>query len=62
MFICPSITISLAAFTLAAGEPVTIATEGPFEPYIYVDSSGTITGFEKDIADEICLRAAFDCS
>jgi polar amino acid transport system substrate-binding protein len=63
VFVCPSaVTASLVAFTLTAGEPVTIATEGTFEPYIYVDSAGTITGFEKDIADEICRRAVFDCS
>lgn len=41
---------------------MTIATEGTFEPYIFVDGAGTITGFEKDVADEICQRAIFDCT
>jgi polar amino acid transport system substrate-binding protein len=63
VFICPSaVTASLVAFTLSAAEPVTIATEGSFEPYILVDAKGMISGFEKDIADEVCQRAALDCS
>jgi ABC-type amino acid transport substrate-binding protein len=51
-----------ASLVLAASEPVSIATEAPFPAYTYLASDGTITGFERDVLDEVCLRAALDCS
>jgi polar amino acid transport system substrate-binding protein len=50
-----------AGLVLAATEPVVIATDAPFPAYTYVDDAGTITGFERDLMDEICLRAVLDC-
>lgn len=47
---------------LAATEPVVIGTEAPFPPYSYLDEAGTLTGFDRDLMDEICLRAALNCS
>lgn len=42
--------------------PVTIGTEPGFAPYIFTDASGRITGFDRDMGDELCLRAQFDCT
>lgn len=50
-----------AALVLAAAEPVRFATEAPFPPYTFVDAAGVITGFERDVADEVCLRARMVC-
>ena len=47
---------------LANVEPVVIGTDGPFPDYIFVDDAGTITGFERDLMDDICTRAALTCS
>lgn len=47
---------------LAAAEPVVIGTEAPFPAYTYVDEAGTITGFEKDVMDQICDRARLVCT
>lgn len=51
----------VAGVYLAASEPVVIATDAPFPAYTYVDMEGTITGFERDLMDEICERAVLDC-
>jgi polar amino acid transport system substrate-binding protein len=52
----------VAGLVLAASEPVVIATEAPFPAYTYVDDAGTITGFERDLMDEICRRALLTCN
>ena len=49
------------ALTLASNEPVRFATEAPFPPYSYVDDLGQISGFERDVADEVCARAHLTC-
>lgn len=46
---------------LAASEPVIVATDAPFPAYTYIDDQGTITGFERDLMDEVCRRALLDC-
>jgi polar amino acid transport system substrate-binding protein len=47
---------------LANSEPVLIGTDAPFPAYTYLDATGTITGFERDVMDEVCTRAALRCS
>lgn len=52
----------IAGLMLAASEPVVIATDAPFPAYTYVGPDGTITGFERDLMDEICQRAVLTCT
>jgi ABC-type amino acid transport substrate-binding protein len=52
---------ALAGLVLASAEPVVVGTDGPFPAYVYVDAAGTITGFERDVMDQVCQRAALDC-
>ena len=56
------IATAVLSLTLAAAEPVTIGTEVPFPPYTYFDGDGQIIGLDRDIADEVCRRAALDCT
>lgn len=49
------------ALSLAAAEPVRFATEAPFPPYTMIDETGTIIGFEREVADEVCRRALMTC-
>jgi polar amino acid transport system substrate-binding protein len=51
----------MTGLILAASEPVVVATDAPFPAYTYVDAAGTITGFERDLMDEVCLRALLEC-
>lgn len=52
----------ITGLTLASTQPVVIATDAPFPQYTFVDAAGTITGFERDVMDEVCSRAALSCS
>lgn len=51
----------MTGLVLASSEPVVIATDAPFPAYTYLADDGTITGFERDLMDEVCIRAMLDC-
>ncbi|MEZ5796831.1 MAG: transporter substrate-binding domain-containing protein [Paracoccaceae bacterium] len=52
-----------AALVLAAAgdDPLTIGTEAPFPPYVIVQADGSLSGFDHDLATELCLRIHRDC-
>jgi polar amino acid transport system substrate-binding protein len=52
----------MTGLILASSEPVVIGTEAPFPAYTYIDEAGVISGFERDIMDEICQRQALRCT
>ncbi len=56
-------TISALAtgLVLANSEPVIVATDAPFPAYTYIDETGTISGYERDVMDQVCTRAALTC-
>jgi polar amino acid transport system substrate-binding protein len=56
-----AIASALTGLVLAASEPVVIGTDAPFPAYTYVDAAGEITGFERDVMDQVCTRAALVC-
>ena len=56
-----AIASALAGLVLATAEPVVIGTDAPFPQYTFVDEAGVITGFERDVMDQICQRAVLDC-
>lgn len=51
----------VSGLVLASSEPVVIATDAPFPAYTYLAEDGAITGFERDLMDEVCQRAVLDC-
>lgn len=51
----------VSGLVLATSEPVLVATDAPFPAYTYLDDQGNITGFERDLMDEVCNRAVLDC-
>ena len=53
---------ALALVTTAANaQTVRLATEGAYAPFNFVDDDGAAAGFEIDLGNEICSRAALDC-
>ena len=56
------ISMILAA-QVAAGDwkSIKIATEGAYPPWNFIDSSGNLTGFEIDLANDLCKRMNVDC-
>jgi polar amino acid transport system substrate-binding protein len=61
--VCAGIISGLATgLVLAASEPVIVGTDAPFPSYTYLAADGTVTGFERDLMDEVCTRARLDCT
>ena len=40
---------------------VRLGTEGAYAPYNFINDDGEIDGFERDLGDELCLRAELTC-
>lgn len=57
---------AVAAFALLAtaanAQPVRIATEGAYAPWNFLDESGKPAGLDVDVGNEICKRAALECT
>jgi len=45
----------------ASAQQVRIASEGAYAPWNYIDDAGNLAGFEIDLGNELCKRAALDC-
>ncbi len=48
--------------TSANAQAVRIATEGAYAPWNFLDDSGKPAGFEIDLGNELCKRAALECT
>lgn len=53
--------VALSAAAASAQDTVRIATEGLYPPYNLVNDAGTLDGYEVDLGNEICKRAALTC-
>jgi ABC-type amino acid transport substrate-binding protein len=56
-----TIAAVVTGLTLASGAPVIVATDAPFAPYFEVDAEGNLTGYERDLMDQVCVRAMLQC-
>ncbi len=45
----------------AQAQQVRIASEGAYAPWNYIDDNGDLAGFEIELGNELCARAALDC-
>ncbi len=52
---------ALAATALSA-QTVRMGTEGAYPPYNFINDDGEVDGFERELGDELCARAALDCT
>ena len=61
-----NLTISLMAAAMlsapAFADTVRLGTEGAYPPYNFVNDSGEIDGFERELGDKLCELAALECS
>ncbi|WP_333712479.1 transporter substrate-binding domain-containing protein [Yoonia sp.] len=58
--------LTTAAFALAgsmtlAQDVVRMGTEGAYPPYNFINDAGDVDGFERELGDELCLRAGLTC-
>ncbi|WP_197918835.1 transporter substrate-binding domain-containing protein [Thiosulfatihalobacter marinus] len=43
------------------GKTVRMGTEGAYAPWNFVNDAGEIDGFERELGDELCMRAELKC-
>jgi polar amino acid transport system substrate-binding protein len=58
--------LSTTALALMGGmamaqDVIRMGTEGAYPPYNFINDAGEIDGFEKELGDELCLRAELTC-
>ena len=58
--------LTAAAMSVAAGaafaqDVVRMGTEGAYAPYNFINDSGEVDGFERELGDELCARAELTC-
>ena len=60
-----ALLLAAALLTLLAAcggaDTVTIATDGNYHPYNFVNDDGEIDGLERELGDELCERAGLEC-
>ena len=49
------------AFADAHMKTVRLGTEGAYPPYNFLDDNGEVAGFERELGDELCVRAKLTC-
>lgn len=55
-------TAMLALTTgFAAAQTVRLGTEGAYPPFNFINDAGEVAGFEREVGDELCKRAALTC-
>jgi len=59
--------MTTAGFAMMAGlamaqDVVRLGTEGAYPPWNFINDAGEVDGFERDLGDELCLRAELDCT
>ena len=51
-----------AGMAMADGRAVVrMGTEGAYPPYNFINDAGEVDGFERELGDELCLRAELTC-
>ncbi len=51
-----------ASFAMADGHSVVrMGTEGAYPPYNFLNDAGEVDGFERELGDELCVRAELTC-
>ncbi len=46
---------------MASAKTIRMGTEGAYPPYNFINDKGEVDGFERELGDELCRRAGYDC-
>ena len=57
-----AILVTAALACNGGAETVRMGTEGAYPPYNFINDSGEIVGFERELGDELCRRANLECT
>jgi len=62
LFLTTAAAIMAASFASADGHSVVrMGTEGAYAPWNFINDSGEVDGFERELGDELCARAELTC-
>ncbi|MFD0979017.1 transporter substrate-binding domain-containing protein [Tropicimonas aquimaris] len=53
--------LALSASFAMAQDVVRMGTEGAYPPWNFINDSGAVDGFERELGDELCKRAELTC-
>ncbi|MEL6608300.1 MAG: transporter substrate-binding domain-containing protein [Pseudomonadota bacterium] len=53
--------LALTAGAALAMDTVRLGTEGAYAPWNFLDDNGEVAGFERELGDELCMRAELTC-
>ncbi len=53
--------LALGAGMASAQDVVRMGTEGAYPPWNFINDSGEVDGFERELGDELCARAELTC-
>ncbi|MEO0945279.1 MAG: transporter substrate-binding domain-containing protein [Pseudomonadota bacterium] len=53
--------LAASAGMSAAQDVVRLGTEGAYAPWNFINDSGEVDGFERELGDELCKRAELSC-
>ena len=54
-------TVLAMSTGMSMAQTVRMGTEGAYPPYNFVNDSGEVDGFERELGDELCKRAGLTC-
>ncbi|MEM6375736.1 MAG: transporter substrate-binding domain-containing protein [Pseudomonadota bacterium] len=56
-----ALALTLGTSVASAQDVVRLGTEGAYAPWNFVNDAGEIDGFERELGDELCMRAGLTC-
>lgn len=62
LMIAATAALALTAGMGIAQQTVRMGTEGAYPPYNFIGEDGEVTGFERELGDELCRRAELECT
>ncbi|MEQ8293639.1 MAG: transporter substrate-binding domain-containing protein [Roseovarius sp.] len=60
-FILSVAALAISASLAMAQDVVRLGTEGAYPPWNFLNDSGEVDGFERELGDELCKRAELNC-
>lgn len=64
--LAPIVAVAVLVFACLSctggSETVRLGTEGAYPPYNFINDSGEVDGFERELGDELCRRADLECT
>ncbi len=61
LLVTAALAVSASMALAASDSVIRLGTEGAYPPYNFINDSGEVDGFERELGDELCSRAELTC-